>query len=79
MVAGKTRRGGGERSRAGGGAMLAAFRSVARTRQQRLVIPFRPVLTRAAGMCAEQLADLKAAQQGGITWAQYFRKWGPSL
>jgi len=68
------------KGRAGGRrAMLAAFRTAARDRQQRLAIPFRPVLTGGGSLCAEQLADLKAAQQGSITWAQYFHKWGPSL
>jgi hypothetical protein len=28
-------------------------------------------------MSEAQLADLKAAQDGKITWAQYFAMWGP--
>jgi hypothetical protein len=31
------------------------------------------------GLCPEQEADLRAACNGSLTWAQYFRKWGPSL
>jgi len=68
------------KGREGGGSMSPAFRAVMRNRRQRLATPLRPTVTRGGGsMCAEQLADLAAAQDGRITWAQYFRKWGPSL
>jgi hypothetical protein len=41
-----------------------------------MMIPRRP----ASGMCPEQAADYRAACNGTITWAMYFRKWGsPSL
>ena len=30
----------------------------------------------AAAMCAAQRLDLKAAEEGKITWAQYFVLWG---
>jgi len=75
-------RGRREGSRDGGGMMRPAIRPVMRKRprQQRLAVPMRPSVTRRSGsMCAEQRADLAAAQQGSITWAQYYRKWGPSL
>lgn len=29
-------------------------------------------------MSEAQLIDLRAAQEGKITWAQYFAIWGPS-
>jgi hypothetical protein len=70
---------GGDKGRAGGGMMQAAFRRVSRDRQQGLVIPLRPAMTRGGSMCAEQAADLRAAQNGNITWAQYHQKWSLSL
>jgi len=30
-------------------------------------------------MCEEQRIDYLAACDGKITWAAYFRKWGPAL
>jgi hypothetical protein len=44
-------------------------------------MPLRPMAH--GGMSLAQLADLNAAIEGKITWAEYFRKWGggngPSL
>jgi hypothetical protein len=43
-------------------------------------MPQRPIAH--GGMSQAQLVDLIAAQEGKITWAEYFRKWGgrgPSL
>ncbi len=38
------------------------------------MFPHRPVAR--GSMCAEQMADFKAAGEGKITWRQYFHKWG---
>ncbi len=41
--------------------------------QQRQALPPRPLAH--GGMCAEQRTDLKAAQDGKISWREYFAKW----
>jgi hypothetical protein len=69
----------GGTGRAGGGLMLATFQPAIRARQRPILVPFRPAVTRSGILCAEQLADLMAAQNGSLPWARYFQKWGPAL
>ena len=41
--------------------------------RQQSTVPFRPA---SKTMCREQEIDRQAAEDGKITWAEYFRKWG---
>jgi hypothetical protein len=71
-------RGGTGRTGQTGGAMIFPRRA-GRPQQRRRTVSLWRAAARTVCMCPEQAADLMAAQSGGITWAQYFRKWGPSL
>jgi len=52
-------------------ASILAIRAAASAKH----FPLRP--TARSGLCEAQRTDLKAAQDGKITWAQYFALWGP--
>jgi hypothetical protein len=41
-------------------------------------VPRRPLPLLTNAMCQAQRIDLKAARDGKITWAAYFRMWGPN-
>jgi hypothetical protein len=45
--------------------------------KEQIFIPHRPVAH--GGMSQAQRTDLKAAQEGKITWAEYYGKWGRGL
>ena len=61
-------------------ALFAQFRE-AKDNFTDWTMPLRPMAH--GGMSLAQLADLNAAIEGKITWAEYFHKWGggngPSL
>lgn len=54
--------------------LLGRFKTTKDETFAQWIMPQRPIAH--GGMSQAQLVDLIAAQEGKITWAEYFRKWG---